>query len=71
MATKKQVTAAKRNVKRAQAGAKQKRSIASMPASRRRGSLPMRSMMPSAMRRWRSHCCMAAAMPIPPANRKM
>ena len=35
MATKKQVTAAKRNVKKAQAGAKQKRSIASMPASRR------------------------------------
>jgi hypothetical protein len=32
MATKKQVTAAKRNVKKAQAGAKQKRSIASMPA---------------------------------------
>src|SRR5215204_6367242 len=35
MATKKQVTAAKRNVKKAQAGAKQKRSIASMPAKTR------------------------------------
>jgi hypothetical protein len=35
MATKKQVTAAKRNVGKAQAGAKQKRSIASMPASKR------------------------------------
>ena len=35
MATKKQVTAAKRNVKKAQAGAKQKRSIASMPATTR------------------------------------
>ena len=35
MATKKQVTAAKRNVKKAQTGAKQKRSIASMPASKR------------------------------------
>jgi hypothetical protein len=34
MATKKQVTAAKRNVKKAQAGA-QKRSIASMPAKTR------------------------------------
>jgi hypothetical protein len=36
MATKKQVTAANRNVKKAQAGAKQKRSIASMPAKTRR-----------------------------------
>jgi hypothetical protein len=35
MATKKQVTAAKRNVKKAQAGAKQKRSIANMPARTR------------------------------------
>jgi hypothetical protein len=35
MATKKQVAAAKRNVKDAQTGAKQKRSIASMPASTR------------------------------------
>ena len=35
MATKKQVTAAKRNVKKAQAGAKQKRSIANLPAKTR------------------------------------
>ena len=35
MATKKQVTAARRNVKKAQAGAKQKHSIANMPASKR------------------------------------
>lgn len=35
MATKKQVKAAKRNVKRAQAGARQKRSISNMPASTR------------------------------------
>jgi hypothetical protein len=43
----------------------------SVPARRCRGSLPMRFMMFSAIRRWRSHCCMAAAIPIPPANRKM
>ena len=35
MATKKQVTAAKGNVKKAQAGAKHKRSIANMPAKTR------------------------------------
>jgi hypothetical protein len=35
MATKKQVQAAKRNVKEAQAGARKKRSIASMPAKTR------------------------------------
>jgi hypothetical protein len=35
MATKKQVKAAKRNVKKAQTGAKEKRSIASMPAKTR------------------------------------
>ena len=35
MATKKQVQAAKRNVKEAQAGASKKRSIASMPAKTR------------------------------------
>ena len=35
MATKKQVTAAKRNVKKAQTGAKRKRSIASMPGRTR------------------------------------
>ena len=35
MATKKQATAAKRNVSKAQAGAKQKRSIANMPAGTR------------------------------------
>jgi hypothetical protein len=35
MATKKQVEAAKRNVKKAQAGARKKRSIASMPAKTR------------------------------------
>jgi hypothetical protein len=35
MATRKQVKAAKRNVKEAQAGARKKRSIASMPASTR------------------------------------
>jgi hypothetical protein len=35
MATKKQMQAAKRNVKQAQAGAKKKRSIASMPAKTR------------------------------------
>jgi hypothetical protein len=36
MATKKQVQAAKRNIKEAQAGAKRKRSIANMPAKTRR-----------------------------------
>ena len=35
MATKKQVEAAKRNVKKAQSGAKRKRSIANMPAKTR------------------------------------
>lgn len=35
MATKKQVQAARRNVKQAQAGARKKRSIASMPAKTR------------------------------------
>jgi hypothetical protein len=35
MATKKQVQAAKRNVKKAQAGAREKRSIASMPKATR------------------------------------
>ncbi len=35
MASTKQVSAAKRNVKRAQAGARSKRSIANMPASTR------------------------------------
>jgi hypothetical protein len=35
VATRKQVTAAKRNVKKAQAGAKEKRSIAKMPAKTR------------------------------------
>jgi len=35
MATKKQVTAAKRNVKKAQAGAEQKRSIANLPTKTR------------------------------------
>ena len=35
MATKKQVKAARRNVQKAQAGARKKRSIASMPASTR------------------------------------
>jgi hypothetical protein len=37
MATKKQVQAAKRNVKKAQATAKRKRTIANLPASTRRG----------------------------------
>jgi hypothetical protein len=53
MATKMQVTAAKRNVRKAQAGAKQKRSIANMPAKTRqelydiakRKNLPGRSKM--------------------------
>jgi hypothetical protein len=36
MATKKQTQAAKRNVKKAQAGAKKKRTIANLPASTRR-----------------------------------
>jgi hypothetical protein len=35
MATTKQVQAAKRNVRKAQAGAREKRSIANMPASKR------------------------------------
>jgi hypothetical protein len=35
MATQKQVTAARRNVKKARAGARKKRSIANMPASTR------------------------------------
>jgi hypothetical protein len=37
MATAKQVQAAKRNVRKAQAAAKEKRTIASLPASTRRG----------------------------------
>ena len=37
MATKKQTEAAKRNVKKAQQAAKRKRTIASLPASTRRG----------------------------------
>ncbi len=37
MATAKQVQAAKRNVKKAQAAAKEKRTIANLPASTRRG----------------------------------
>ena len=37
MATRKQVDAAKRNVKKAQAAAKKKRTIANLPASTRRG----------------------------------
>jgi hypothetical protein len=37
MATRKQVAAARRNVKKAQAGAKQKRTIANLPKSTRRG----------------------------------
>lgn len=37
MATRKQVQAAKRNVKKAQAGARKKRTIANLPASTRRG----------------------------------
>jgi hypothetical protein len=37
MATKKQVQAAKRNVKKAQAAAKRKRTIAHLPTSTRRG----------------------------------
>jgi hypothetical protein len=37
MATAKQVQAAKRNVKKAQAAAKRKRTIANLPASTRRG----------------------------------
>ena len=36
MATKRQVQAAKRNVKKAQAGARKKRTIANLPASTRR-----------------------------------
>ncbi len=41
------------------------------PARRRRGSVPIFSMMPSAIRRWRFHCCIAAAIAMPPAKRKM
>ena len=37
MATRKQVQAAKQNVKKAQQGAKRKRTIANLPASTRRG----------------------------------
>jgi hypothetical protein len=37
MATRKQVAAARRNVKKAQAGAKRKRTIAKLPKSTRRG----------------------------------
>jgi hypothetical protein len=37
MATKKQTEAARRNVKKAQAGAKKKRTIANLPKSTRRG----------------------------------
>jgi hypothetical protein len=41
------------------------------PASSRRGSVPIPCMMPSARRRWRFHCCIAAAIAMPPAKRKM
>jgi hypothetical protein len=37
MATRKQIAAARRNVKKAQAGAKRKRTIAKLPKSTRRG----------------------------------
>jgi hypothetical protein len=37
MASRKQIAAARRNVKKAQAGAKQKRTIANLPKSTRRG----------------------------------
>jgi hypothetical protein len=37
MASRKQIAAARRNVKKAQAGAKQKRTIAKLPKSTRRG----------------------------------
>jgi hypothetical protein len=43
----------------------------SSPNSRRLGSVPTTRITASAMRRCRFHCCMAAAMPIPPRNRKM
>ena len=41
------------------------------PNSRRRGSVPIARMITSAMRRCRFHCCIAAAMHMPPRNKKM
>ena len=37
----------------------------------RAARVPIARMMASAMRRCRSHCCMAAAMHMPPMKRKM
>ncbi len=44
---------------------------ASTPASRPRAWAPIAERMASARRRWRSHACIAAAIPMPPAKRKM
>ena len=44
---------------------------ASTPASSRRGSVPIASMTPSAIRRWSPCCSIAAAIAMPPANRKL
>jgi hypothetical protein len=41
------------------------------PNSRRRASVPTTRITWSAIRRWRPHCCIAAAIPMPPRNRKM
>ena len=41
------------------------------PSTMRRGLDPMTAMMPSAMRRCRPHCCIDAAIIMPPRNRKL
>lgn len=46
--------------------------VASMNQSTmRRGLAPMTKMMPSAMRRCRPHCCMVAAISMPPRNSQL
>ena len=40
----------------------------STPSKRRRGRVPVKPMMDRAMRRWRFHCCIAAAIAMPPAK---
>ena len=46
--------------------------VASMkPSTMRRGLTPMAEMMVSAMRRCRPHCCIDAAIIMPPRNRKL
>ena len=53
MATQKQVNAAKRNVKKAQAGARKKRSIADMPKQTRTALGKQGAAVAAGKRRWR------------------